>query len=283
LDKQATLPLSRPPAALAEFAAMPREGLPPVNIGHRGHADTLENTLPSFLEAVGMGAAMVELDVRLSKDGVPMVIHDRTIHRVSGGRRGVVEQLTAARLATFELRSGYRIPTLEQVLGALAPRIPVNVELKFDRPEYRPLATAVCEVVAKLGVVPRVLVSSFHHQSLLIAEKLLPELSVAPLFGCLTGLPHDDDLQPVFARAPRRDCPGVYPFCGPAAVVWNKMIDAPLVERFNRAEATLLTYTVDEPQEMKRLIALGIDGIITNRPALLEGVLSELFGPKRAP
>jgi glycerophosphoryl diester phosphodiesterase len=61
------------------------------------------------------------------------------------------------------------------------------------------------------------------------------------------------------------------------------MIDAPLVERFNRAEATLLTYTVDEPQEMKRLIALGIDGIITNRPALLEGVLSELFGPKRAP
>jgi glycerophosphoryl diester phosphodiesterase len=255
---------------------MPRPGQPPLNIGHRGHADSLENTLISFRESIAMGAQMVELDVRLSKDGVPMVCHDRTIQRISG-RRGVIADLTAKRLTSVDLGNGFRIPTLEAVLAELTPRIPVNVELKFDKPEYRPLATAVCAVIADLGVTPRILISSFFHPSLGIAQRLLPEVAVAPLFGCLTGPPHDDDLSPLFAGPRRKDSPQVYPFAGPAAVVWNKMIDSDLALRFSEAEATLLTYTVDEPEEMRRLIGLGIDGIITNRPAVLQGVLQDLF------
>lgn len=228
-----------------------------------------------------MGARMVELDIRLSRDGVPIVVHDRTLRRISG-RRGAVGALTARYLTSVDLGQGRRLSTLEDVLAELTPQIPVNIELKFSQPELRPMATAVCRVVAELGVTSRVLLSSFYHQSLLIAQKLLPEVSVAPLFGCLTGPPHEDDLEIVFARPARQDPAGVYPFAGPAAVVWNKMIDQDLAERFRRAGATLLTYTVDEPEEMRRLIALGIDGIITNRPAVLEQVLSELFGAERA-
>jgi glycerophosphoryl diester phosphodiesterase len=224
---------------------------------------------------------MVELDIRLSRDGVPIVVHDRTLKRISG-RRGAIGGLSARHLTSLDLGQSRHLSTLAEVLSELTPQIPINVELKFSQPELRPMATAVCRVIADLGVTSRVLVSSFYHQSLLIAQKLLPELSVAPLFGCLTGPPHEDDLEPVFARPRRHDAPSIYPFQGPAAVVWNKMIDKELAHRFQCEGATLLTYTVDEPEEMKRLIDLGIDGIITNRPAVLEGVLTELFGCQRA-
>lgn len=232
---------------------------------------------------MSLGARMVELDTRLSLDGVPVVIHDATVRRISAGKRGKVGDLTAKRLGSIVLSQELRIPTLEQVLTELCPQIPVNVELKYDHPEYRPLVTEVCALIARLGVTSRILLSSFHHAALRIAEKLLPGVSVAPLMGCLTGPPHSDDLEPVFARARRQDAPGVFPFAGPAAVVWNQMIDAELAARFSRAEATLLTYTVDEPDEMIRLIDLGIDGIITNRPDVLEAVLAERFGELRFP
>ena len=81
----------------------------------------------------------------------------------------------------------------------------------------------------------------------------------------------------VFARAPQQYPVETFPFCGRAAVVSWKMIDAALAQRFEKGEGTLLTYTVDDPAEMKRLISLGIDGIITNRPTVAKKVLSELF------
>lgn len=219
---------------------------------------------------------MVELDVRLTKDGIPFVCHDATIKRVSG-KSGTVADRTAKSLLALDLGNGFRFATLEEALSELTPSIPVNVEMKFERPNYRPLATAVCDVLANLGVGRRILVSSFFHPSLEIVSKLSPETSVAPLFGSLTGRPHDDDLELVFSRIHRKDVPEVFPFEGPAAVVSHKMIDQALAEKFAQAQATLLTYTVDEPAEMKRLIDLGIDGIITNRPAVLQQLLAELF------
>ncbi len=230
----------------------------------------------SFRESVSMGAQMLELDVRLTKDGVPFVCHDATIKRVSG-KSGSVADRTAKSLLSLDLGNGFRFATLEEALSELTPRIPVNVEMKFERPDYRALATAVCDVIRNLGVERRILISSFFHPSLEIVSKLNPAISVAPLFGSLTGLPHEDDLEVVFSRGRRGDVPDVYPFEGPAAVVSHKMIDSALAERFSQAKATLLTYTVDEPAEMKRLIHLGIDGIITNRPAVLQKVLAELF------
>lgn len=230
-----------------------------------------------------MGARMVELDTRLSQDGVPMVIHDATVRRISGGKRGKVAEMTARRLSSVGLGAGLHIPTLGEVLAELTPSIPVNIELKYDKPEYRPLVTAVCALIRELDVTSRILISSFHHAALRIVERLLPEVSVAPLMGCLTGPPHEDDLAPVFARARRTDAPRHFPFAGPGAVVWNAMIDGELASRFGGQGATLLTYTVDEPEEMNRLIDLGIDGIITNRPDVLESVLTQRFGNLRFP
>lgn len=255
---------------------MPRKGQPPVIIGHRGHADALENTLISFRESIAQGAEMLELDVRLSKDLVPMVCHDATIKRVSG-KRGSIADLTSKHLLSLDLGKEFRFATLEAALEELVPIVPINIELKFQRPDYRPLVNAVCEVIRKLDVGPRILISSFFHASLEVVKRNLPELSVAPLFGSLTGPPHEDDLEVVFARAPQQYPVEIFPFCGRAAVVSWKMIDAALAQRFEKGEGTLLTYTVDDPAEMKRLISLGIDGIITNRPTVAKKVLSELF------
>lgn len=255
---------------------MPRKGSPPIIIGHRGHADSLENTLVSFRESIEQGAQMLELDVRLSKDLVPMVCHDATVKRVSG-KAGSIADRTSRHLLSMDLGKGFRFSTLEAALSELVPRVPINVELKFQRPDYRPLVNAVCDVIARLEVGPRILVSSFFHPSLEVVKKRLPEISVAPLFGSLTGPPHEDDLEVVFTRAPQSYPADIFPFVGRAAVVSWKMIDAALVERFEQGGGTLLTYTVDDPVEMKRLIDLGIDGIITNRPAVLVKLLSELF------
>ncbi len=257
-------------------AYMPRKGQPPVIIGHRGHADALENTLISFREAIAQGAQMLELDVRLSKDLIPMVCHDATIKRISG-KRGSIADRTAKYLLSLDLGKEFRFVTLEATLRDLAPVVPINIELKFQRPDYRPLVTAVCEVIRKLDVAPRILVSSFFHASLDVVKRNIPELSVAPLFGRLTGPPHEDDLEIVFAHAPQTYPAEIFPFRGRCAVVSWKMIDAELAERFERGDGTLLTYTVDDPVEMKRLIDLGIDGIITNRPSVAKKVLSELF------
>ncbi len=220
---------------------------------------------------------MLELDVRLSKDLVPIVMHDSTLHRVTGGRPGTVGSRTASHLTKLELGPGMRILTLHEALSELVPQVPVNVELKFNRPDYRPLVNAVCDVIETLDVAPRILISSFYHSALEVVEKRLPDVEVAPLFGSLTGLPHEDDLVKVFTRPLGRRGANEVPIPGRAAVVSWKMIDKALVGRFEEGGGTLLTYTVDAPAEMVRLIRLGIDGIITNRPALLVKMIEEIF------
>lgn len=230
----------------------------------------------AFRESIDMGAQMVELDTRLSRDGVPMVFHDRTLRRMADGRSGSVAKMTAASLAKVDLGNGVRIPTLAEVLLALTPEIPVNIELKYNRYEYRSLMTGVADVIESLGVQKRVVVSSFFKTALHFLERRLPEVEVAHLFGILSGPPHPEDLEAVFARELIREG-NELPFAGRIAVVDHTMIDEDLARTFEEAEATLLTYTVDEPEDMKRLIGLGIDGIITNKPSRLVALLDEMF------
>ncbi|MFA5504465.1 MAG: glycerophosphodiester phosphodiesterase [Vulcanimicrobiota bacterium] len=250
---------------------MPRTDKPPVIIGHRGHALALENTLQSFHESVDMGAAMLELDVRLSKDGIPVVFHDNSLNRITGRKSGSISSRTSVFLTQIDLGSGQRISTLDNALKELIPRIPVNIEMKFNHLHYRPLVFAVIEVIQKNNAQDKVLVSSFFHQSLEILNRNAPHIPTAPLFGRATGPPHDDDLKRL-SRS-RKNWINALPFEHPAAVLAWDTIDAAMVKRFKQHKLSLLTYTVDNPEDMERLWALGVDGIITNRPDLLGAVL----------
>ena len=232
---------------------------------------TLENTLESFHESIDMGAAMLEFDVRLSKDGVPIVFHDNSLSRITGRKSGSISSRTSAFLTQIDLGAGKRICKLEEALEELVPRIPVNIELKFNHLHYRPLVFAVLDVIERKQAQANVLVSSFFHQSLEILNRKNPQVPTAPLFGKTTGLPHDDDLKRLSKY--RKHWINDLPFEHPAAVVACDMIDREMVKRFRRSKLTLLTYTVDETQEMERLSDLGVDGIITNRPDRLDQFL----------
>ena len=148
---------------------------------------TLENTLESFHESIDMGAAMLEFDVRLSKDGVPIVFHDNSLSRITGRKSGSISSRTSAFLTQIDLGAGKRICKLEEALEELIPRIPVNIELKFNHLHYRPLVFAVLDVIERKQAQANVLVSSFFHQSLEILNRKNPQVPTAPLFGKTTG------------------------------------------------------------------------------------------------
>ena len=169
----------------------------PLIFGHRGaSAYAPENTLAAFRLALGQGADGVELDVILSADGVPMVIHDDTLDRTTTGL-GSVSRLTLAELK--QLDAGYparfgtqfpteRIPTLAEVFAACGDQTVFNIELKHDRSPGLQLAARVVELIHASGRQERVLVSSFQFSSLGRVKALDPNLPVgllymAPVFG----------------------------------------------------------------------------------------------------
>lgn len=247
----------------------------PLVIGHRGHWKTVENTIRSFHEAIELGAQMLEFDVQLSKDGVPVVFHDYSLKRMTG-KRGSVKSRTARHLATIAMAGDTRIPTLKETLQELVPRVPVNIELKYNHVHYRPLVKAVGECIRELGCERRVLVSSFLHYSLLLMNRFYPEVPTAPLY--LTrwnGPPYEDDME-IWSKQPDWDTD--LPFKRPALVVHHRMIDEAMAVKTKELGLTLLCYTVDDPEEMDRLIDLGIAGIITNQPEALVARLAAKSG-----
>jgi glycerophosphoryl diester phosphodiesterase len=174
------------PHAPAAPCALPRRLIPfaavALVIAHRGASGTRpENTLVSFRHAEALGAHMVELDVQLSRDGAVVVIHDWTLSRTTGVRGRVatrtlveLEKLDAGAWFAPDYR-GERIPTLQQVLGAIT--LPVNVELKARGEDG--LEARAFDVVAAAGAENRVVYSSFHPESLLRLRQRSPAAAIA--------------------------------------------------------------------------------------------------------
>ena len=243
----------------------------PINIGHRGHELGPENTVESFLQAIDCGAEMLELDVWLSGDGVPVVFHDEFLQSADGRRR--ISQYTAAALEDLVLADGVKIPTLERVLTEVLPIVPLNIELKFFDLNYRPMVRAVVKMIGDCRAEDKVLVSSFFHQSLEIVNRAEPKIATAPIFGVPTGAPHPHDLEKLVALGGWCNEIGLH---RPAAVVDYLMLDDETVTAFHRSGLALVAYTVDDPGDMLRIAKLGVRGIITKRPAVLRQVLDAM-------
>ena len=167
--------------SVASFLRSP--GCPPLVLGHRGaRREAPENTLPAFELATAQGAAGVELDVRLDGSGRVIVLHDRTLLRVTAGRDDRdVEALSADQLDQVTLDGGARVPTLEQVLGwAARGDHLLNVELKRDVTERRALVWRVAKLLrAHPTARERVLLSSFDPLFVRALAWLLPEVPVS--------------------------------------------------------------------------------------------------------
>ena len=230
-----------------------------MNIAHRGASGEFpENTLAAFAAAIEAGAQMCELDVQLSADGVAMVIHDDTVDRTTDGK-GAVSSMSLAELRRLDAGckfgaafAGARIPTLDEVLNLAKGRCALNVELKGAGVE-----SEVCRLVRAHHAFADTIVSSFDWDSLAAARKLEPALRL----GVLADRRADAALQAAaHLRAasvnPRYD-----------------LVTAAMVKRAHDAGLKVLVWTIDKPARMRRMIAMGVDGIMTDYPARLAALL----------
>ncbi len=246
------------------------------NIAHRGasgHAP--ENTATAFRLAVELGAAMIEFDVRETRDGVPVVLHDATFQR-TGGLRRAVSKLTYRDVSQIDVGSwfgsrfaGERVPTLAEVCQTFGPRLRLNIELKGGARDRRGFAARVLEALRGSGCSSATIVSSFDHLLLRILRAESARLAIGYLAD-------RGEAGRIVGRA--RDL-------GAAAVCIPLRLAVPgLIAPAHRAGLPVFVYTVDEPARMRALVARGVDGIFTNYPDRLARLLRERATPAaRAP
>ena len=246
---------TEPAPAGAERAA----GIP-LLIGHRGAPrERPENTLPSFLRALELGADGIELDVHATKDGVVIVHHDAVPRATAptgrlAGRR--IDALTFDELQGFSVRGLALIPTLAEVLAVARGRADVFVELKAPGIEE-----AVVDVIRKSPAPARCAVHAFDHQAVRRVRAIAPELRGGILF--------DRPLADVRAAMGEADASDVWP-------QWE-LVDGPLVDAVHGAGGRVIAWTVNRPERARELAALGVDALCTDhlttiRTALLEHV-----------
>ncbi|WP_242342337.1 glycerophosphodiester phosphodiesterase [Anaeromyxobacter terrae] len=245
----------------------PRADGRPLVLGHRGaSADAPENTLAAFRLALEQGADGVELDVWRCGTGEVVVFHDEDAARLSGVRLAIPDAPFAALRALDvgvhrgERFRGERIPRLEEVLEAL-PGAVVNVELKSRRRRADlGLAAAVAGVLRGARAGRRAIVSSFDHRLLVAFRVAAPEIPVGLLVEA-------EQPRPILTALATR-------LVRPAAIHPERLLVTPARARAWAARGLAVNvWTVDDPDEARRLAALGATGIITNVPGRIRAAL----------
>jgi glycerophosphoryl diester phosphodiesterase len=257
----------------------------PIAFAHRGGSRLWpENTMLSFEEAVGLGCRYLETDVHLSKDGFLVTIHDPTVDRTTDGS-GLVRALPLAELKRLD--AGYRfspdggrtypsrgqgatIPTLAEVVEAL-PHAHLNIDLKRHDAA---MVEAMAVFIEERGLQDRLLIASFDD-GIISAFRRRTEGRVATAgagwetrrFWLASRLGLSRLIRPAY------DALQVPPRTGRLTVV-----DRRLVAAAHRRGVQVHVWTVDEATEMRGMLALGVDGIMSDRPDLLMGVLVEYSG-----
>jgi glycerophosphoryl diester phosphodiesterase len=242
-------------------------GPKPLVIAHRGaSAEAPENSLAAFHLARAHAADGIELDVMRCGSGEVVVFHDDDLTRL-GGRPGLVRHSSFDELRTIDLGNSERIPLLSEVLAELGPDLLVNIELK-TAPTWRErlhddgLAIAVADLILSHGLPERALVSSFDPLLLARFRVRAPRVATGLLFAREQALPYRHGW-PAHALHPTA--------MHPEAV----LVDKQAVDRWHERQQLVNVWTVDDPAELRWLAALGVDGLITNRPAEARALLDE--------
>ena len=228
-------------------------------IAHRGaSAEAPENTIAAFELAIMQGADGIELDVHLSRDGQPVVIHDFTLERTTDGT-GRVRDRTVRELKRLDAGGwrgapfqGQRVQTLQEVFERFRDRTRFWIELKGSSDLYQGIEEKVVSMIEVYDVLEQAFVQSFDSRALDQIWGLNPEVRL----GILTAEPPTKPLINS-TSAHRAICPG-------ADLVTEKEIS-----EIRQAGLECYVWTVNEPAQMDRLVEWGVSGIITDQPALL--------------
>lgn len=240
-------------------------------IAHRGASARLpENTLPAFHGAIADGADAIEFDVRLTADGVPVVLHDDDVSHATDGsgfvstmRFDEVRTLDAAARSAQWNGGMLPIPTLDEVLAVVAGAVPIVVELKpAIRPDaFVPAVPVARAVVDTLRAVPGVVVSSFDAAAVELVRRVAPEIPTG-----LTGYRGQDDywLIDESLRAGHRECHVAQAGAEPV-----------FVERARSHGLDVLAFVVNEPGRARELEAIGVSAIFTDDPGGMRAALED--------
>jgi len=235
-------------------------------IAHRGASrDCPENTIEAFDEALRQGCDAIELDLQLTRDGIPVVYHDRTLHKLTGRRHRIatrnlseLRRLDAG--AWFDERfAGERIPTLTEVLERYAGQTHLLLELKLrsDQATRLRLARTVAEIVDQAGLTDRVHLLCFDPE-LLEAARAAHDVRTVLNVGRVVprGTASKD-------RLDRLD----------AISVDVRALGRPVVAAARRAGLPLLVFTCNREDEVDRALRAGANGVMSDRPGWLRSTL----------
>jgi glycerophosphoryl diester phosphodiesterase len=238
---------------------------------HRGaSALAPENTLAAFQKAIELGADGMEMDLQLTRDGAVVVIHDDTLDRTTD-RQGRVTELSLAEVRKADAGAkfgsdfrGQRVPTLSEVIDLVKAggndRVRLNLEIKFgEGREGKPegVEAAVLAILRQSGFVDRVSVQSFYHPSVAKMKGLEPRISTGLLVG---------------ERQQPRDPVGLIRQYGADYYAPHRRLVTPeLVSALHQAKIPVVIWTVNEAEEMERLMRMGVgshpgDAIISDHP-----------------
>ena len=241
----------------------------PLVFAHRGGcALGPENTLAAFDRGLAAGADGLELDVHLSSDGIPVVHHDETLERTTGGR-GLLAARTADELAridagcrfedrgAFPFRNqGVGVPTLREVLRRY-PETRIIIEMKVNS---RAMGEAVANDVRRAGAAERVCAAGYGWRSAMAARQALPEMASS---ACQPEV--HLAVYRSLAGVPVRGAPyGAYQVPEIAGLI--RIVSPRFIRHAHRADLKVQVWTVDEEADMRRLLGWGAGGLISNRP-----------------
>jgi len=235
---------------------------PPIAFAHRGGAlEAEENTLPTFERAIALGYTHVETDVQATRDGVAVIFHDATLKRMLG-REARIDTVTWAELAQLRTPSGAQVPRLDEMLAA-CPALFFNLEVKADA-----AVEPMIQAIRRVNALDRVCVGSFASaRTTRLRDALGPGLCWSPAHAGAARLLLAGWGLPLSVAFPVLQVP--IRFRG-LPVVTRRLIRAAHARRVQ-----VHVWTVDDADTMGRLIDLGVDGIMTDRPSVLREVMQQ--------
>ncbi|MBQ6735811.1 MAG: glycerophosphodiester phosphodiesterase [Lachnospiraceae bacterium] len=239
------------------------------NFAHRGFSGKYpENTLLAFDEArKTKGCDGIELDVHLSADGIPVIIHDEEVDRTAVSGRGTVKDLTLEQLRRFDLSYTFagkcerqRIPTLEEYFDLVRTcDLETNIELKTGVYEYPGIEQKTLDLIRAYGMEERIIISSFNHHSVLRFKALAPHIRC--------GLLSDSWLIDAGAYVKKAGVEYYHP-------IFNNMTPE-YVKDLRDNGIGINVWTVNEPEDVRRMRSVGVDAVIGNFPDRTATVIAE--------
>lgn len=222
---------------------------PIFKIGHRGAKGHLtENTLESISLALGMGIDGIEIDVHLCASGELIVFHDFVLDRLTDGS-GEVAAKTYEQLKQLSLKGGYKIPLLTEVLDLIEGKCSINIELKGQH-TAKPTCAIISHYIDKGWDYSSILVSSFQENELLEVKKINSNILIAVLSKA--------SVDEAIEWAKILNATAIHPSLG--IITRQSIVDA------HNQGFNVNVWTVNEPEDIERMIEFGVDGIISDFP-----------------